>query len=319
MGDEVALLHYTVIVPLLTAAAVAWSACRVLPAQFAGRYALGIALAAGFFVGYWLLPDWAALVPTKHWQWLPYLSSAAVLGGLTLAGGVSWPERLIAYGALAVVAAWQLVPLWEELQPPRHYSVPLLAVYLAMIAAGLAVLPDRLLGPLFVGLLAASAGTVALLIAIGVSLTYGQVAAIAAAALAGCFLMSLWSKLTRRASEGSAAQLPTTIRGLIPVFIVLVGGLAFVGTIEPSPPLPAILLAPAAPLMLWLFAAGPLSRLKGLSAVAAQVTTVIVPLLIALAIVIVGGEQGESRYESSRQELAGALASAYTDAYHGRP
>jgi hypothetical protein len=272
MRADIELALYTAVPPLAAAVATAWLLWRLLPVNIAERYALGIALAVGFFIGYWLLPDnWAPLVPQKHWQWLPYLAAAAVLGGLPLAAGVSWPERLLAYGALALVAAWQFVPLWEELQPPRHYAVPLLAGYLFMLTALLTALPDRLLQSTSVALLTASAGATALLIAVGVSVKYGQVAAIAAAAMTGCFGASFIS-----------AKRALAIRGLISVFAVLVGGLAFVGTIEPTPPQPIILLAPAAPLMLWLFAAGPLARLKGSPAIAAQAAAVSIPLTIAV-------------------------------------
>jgi hypothetical protein len=70
---------------------------------------------------------------------------------------------------------------------------------------------------------------------------------------------------------------------MIPVYAVLAGGSAFVGTIEPSPPLPIILVAPAAPLVLWLFAVGPLARLKGAAATVAQFTAILLPLLIIIA------------------------------------
>jgi hypothetical protein len=282
MGKQIEPVLYTAVVPLLAAAAMAWLGRRVLPQNVAERYVLGIALAVGFFSGYWLLPnDWAPLIPTKHWHWLPYLSAAAVIGGLAATLGVSWPERLVAYGLLSLVAAWQLVPLWEELQPSRPYSVPLLASYLTVLAALLAALPDRLLGSSFVGLLVMAAGAVALMVAVGVSLKYGQVAAIAAAALAGCFGASLLAVTDK---------CPLVARGVIPVFVLLVGSLAYVGTIEPSPPIPILLVAPAAPLMLWLFAAGPMARWKGLPGIAAQSVAVGIPLAIALVWVVLRGE-----------------------------
>ena len=158
--------------------------------------------------------------------------------------------------------------------------MPLLAAYLFLLSVLLAALPDRLLESTAVGLLTVSAGATALLIAAGVSIKYGQVAALAAAALAGCFGASFYT-----------ANRAVAIRGLIPVFVVLVGGLAFVGVIEPTPPLPIILVAPAAPLMLWLFAAGPLAHLKGLPAIAAQSAAVLLPLGIAIAWVALTGEK----------------------------
>lgn len=299
MPLEIELVLYTVVAPFAAAVAIAWLARQILPVNIAERYSLGIALAVGFFTGYWLLPEWAPLVPEKHWQWLPYLAAAAVLGGLTQATGVSWVERLLAYALLALVAAWQLVPLWPELQPPRPYTISLLAGYMFLLAALVAALPDRLLGPLFVGLLTASAGAVALLIAIGFSFQYGQIAALPAAALAGCFGASFF-----------IANRVLAIRGLLPVFAVLVGGMAFVGTIEPTMPMPIFLVAPAAPLMLWLFAAGPLGRLQGISAGTAQTIAVLVPLIIALVIVALGNGEEEWGRGSSNEMLVGAVAGA---------
>jgi len=243
--------------------------------------------------------DWAPLMPEKHWQWLPYLGAAAVLGGLTQATGVSWVERLLAYGMLALVAAWQLVPLWPELQPPRPYTIPLLAGYFFLLTALLAALPDRLLGALFVGLLIASAGAVALTIALGVSFQYAQVAAIAAAGLAGCFGASFFTP--NRA---------VTIRGLIAVFVVLVGGVAFVGAIEPTTPMPIFLIPPAAPLMLLLFVVGPLARLQGIAAGMAQTIAVLVPLIIVLVIVALGRGEDEWGRGKSNKMLADVAAGA---------
>jgi hypothetical protein len=72
-------LVYTGIAPLLAAVAAAWIGRWLMPQALAERYGLGIALAAGFFSGYWLLPnDWAPLVPARHWHWLAYLPAAGV-------------------------------------------------------------------------------------------------------------------------------------------------------------------------------------------------------------------------------------------------
>jgi hypothetical protein len=290
MPADVWTILTTAVIPFTAAVAAAWIVRSLVPAEISKRYVLGFALAAGFFAGYWFLPD-AALVPSKHWHWLPYLAAVALVGGLTSASDASWTARLLAYGAVAVVAAWKLVPHWGDLQPPWHYAVPLLAGYFLLLSVLLVALPDRLLGPLFVSLLCVSAGATALLITIGFSLKYGQVAAIAAAALVGCLMATLLPKLTRRASEGPSEWLDPSIRGLVPVFAILVGGLAFVGTIDPSPPMPVMLVAPAAPLMLWLFAAGPLARLNGPPAIAAQTAAVLLPLALAIAWVVVSGEK----------------------------
>ncbi|MCI0359287.1 MAG: hypothetical protein L0211_12485 [Planctomycetaceae bacterium] len=274
----------TAVVPFVAAVAAAWVVRWLAPAEIGKRYALGFAVAGGFFTGYWLLPD-AALVPVKYWQWLPYLAAGAVLGAMTLAGGATWPERVAAHAMLALVAAWLLVPDWEVLQPPRHVAVPLLAGYFLLLMTLLTALPDRLVGPQFVALLSACAGVLGLLIAIGLSFSYGQIAAVAAAALGGAWLAALVMQRSRRGGAEPADWLTTSIRGLIPVFAILVGGLAFVGTIDPDPPMPSMLVAPVALLLLWLFGTGPLGRLQGFPAVAAQVAAVALPWIIALAIV----------------------------------
>jgi len=282
----------------LVSAAVGWLLGFVLPRELSERYRLGAALVVGFIVGNWLLTDGAPLVPSRHWHWLPHLAAgAAVIGGLTLAGGMSWPERILGYALLTIVAAWLLVPDWEELQPPRAYLIGLLAGYFTVLASLLTALPARLQAATFAALLTAAATAVALLITAEVSMTYGLPAAIAAAALAGCFVASLLTRSaskgrisTRSVSEGNPSPaLATPLRGLIPVYAVLAGGLAFVGTIEPAPPMWTIMVAPAAPLALWLFAAGPLARLRGWPAIAAQAAAVAVPLVIVLAIATIGG------------------------------
>jgi len=272
MSAEVEFALFTVAAPLAAAAATALLLARFAPATLAERYALGAALAAGFAVGYWLLADWAPLVPEQHWHWLPYVGAAAVLAAIGLAEGVSLPERWLGFALLSLVAAWQLVPLWPDLSPPRTATVPLLAGYLLLITGLLTALPDRLVGRTFVALLTTSAAATAVLVGLGVSGKLGQVAAAAAAAAAGCFAAAFFLR-----------NRETPIRGLIPVYVVLAGGSAFAGTIEPLPPLPIILIAPAAPLVLWLYAAGPLARLKGPAAIAAQCITVALPLLIAIA------------------------------------
>ena len=65
--------------------------------------------------------------------------------------------------------------------------------------------------------------------------------------------------------------------------------MAFVGAIEPRPKIYAMFLAPAAPLALWLFAAGPRARLEGWKAIAAQTAAVVAVLGAALAFVVFGG------------------------------
>lgn len=281
MSAEIEFAIYCVAAPAAVAIMAAWLLRVALAANIRERFSLPAAWAAGFFVGYALLPDGASLLPQRHWQWLPWLGLAAGLVGRSSAPSYL---SLIAWAILAAVSAWLLVPTWTTLWPPRLVTFPLLAAYLFLLMSLFGVLPNRLITRALIGYMAVSAIAVALCIAIGVSATYGRITALAAAALIGCYIAAMtpaWRPMQPDASPDSLG-----IRSLIPAFAVLVGGIAFVGTIEPKQPLPIIMLAPAAPLTLWLFAAGPLAKLQGWKAGAVQVVAVLLPLIIALAAII---------------------------------
>lgn len=270
MSTEARLILFAIAAPAAVAFAVAGLWQRLLPGDYFRRLALPVAVAMGFVAGCWLLGD-LALAPQRHRQWLPYLACAAALCGRSSAPSTwSW----IAWALLAALSSWLLVPSWDSLWPPRLEMVPLLTAYLLLLTGGLASLPPNTLGRLFAGMLSAAAAVTALLIVIGVSIKIGESGLAAAAALTGSSL-SLFLRRSR------ADAIPLT-QALAPVFSVLVGGLAFVGTIDPQVPLPIILLAPAAPLALWLFAVGPLARLQGWKVACLQSLAVLVPLTFAL-------------------------------------
>jgi hypothetical protein len=253
---------------------------RALPARLAERLALPVAVAAGFCAGYWLLGEWGELLPKRHREWLPWLAIlAATAGRSTASSYVSW----FVWAVLAALSAWVLVPTWDTLWPSRLVAVPLLAAYLLLLMVLLATLPDRLVGRLFGFLLTAAGVTVGLQIAIGVSVKIGLVALAAAAALGGCAVAAC---LRRGESQSAESPRASASLSLIPAFAVLIGGLAFLGAIEPQEPLPIILLAPAAPLMLWFFATGPLAKLQGWQAAMLQFMAVALPLGIALAVIV---------------------------------
>lgn len=296
MTAEVEIVLRTIAAPAAVAFALPWLCRRVLPIGIGKRFGLSVALAAGFCVGYFLQPD-AELIPERHWHWLPYLGLAATFVGRSNAPSYfTW----LAWAALALASASLLVPTWTKLWPPRAINIPLLAVYLLMLMSLLAALPERLHGRTFAGLLTITATSVALLVTIGVTVKIGLVGLAAAAALAGCWAFTLLpapaslnpgpqAGLGRRvgaaAKRGnSPVETPSAgiARGLIPGFAVLIGGLAYIGTITPTTPLPIILLAPLTPLALWLFAAGPLAKLHGWKSAAVQ-AAVIVPLVLMLA------------------------------------
>jgi MFS family permease len=264
--------------PILARGIAAPAAVSLVVALLLGRFASGawrryvaaIAFAAGFCAGVALIRPWDELLPSRHWQWMFYLSlAAAVVGPISAAAGLHRIERWLLLALTALVAAWLLVPTWESLQPPRLAWVPLLAGYLFLLAAALEPMA-RLLPPRnLLGLLMLSAADSAALVAAAVSLTYGLPAAAAAAALLGCSAALL---LSADADH---------VRGVIPAYAAVVGGWAFVGCVDPQVPMPLLLLAPAAPLALWCCAWGPLAKLKGAGAMAVQATAVVAVLAAA--------------------------------------
>jgi hypothetical protein len=270
MSTAIEILGYGGAVPAGVALVIAVLCRRLLPPTASERYAAAAAVASTFFIAYALLP-WTELQPKRHWQWLPYLGAAAMIAGpLALASGVSRVERWLVHLMLALTAAWLLVPAWSTLEPPRPAYIAMLTGYLLLLMTALDALPPRLLGPLFLVHLTIAAAATALALAVSVSVKFGQLAGIATAAMAGCAVSAFFSR------PHSAAQ------GSIPVFAILLGGSAFVGCIELQPPLAGILLAPAAPLALWICARGPLTRFEGVRGAAVQIAAVLIPLTIAL-------------------------------------
>ena len=123
MSPWIVFALYSVAAPAATAVAVASLSRVVAPDWLSRRFALPLGLAAGFFVGYVILPEWAAIVPVRHWHWLPWVGAAAVLGAISREGVTTTTfgsvERWPVFAALALFAAWNLVPLWPHLAPPR--------------------------------------------------------------------------------------------------------------------------------------------------------------------------------------------------------
>jgi hypothetical protein len=248
-------------------------ALRITKSEIAGRYSAGIALSAAYCVGYLLLPGWAELTPRRHWQWTFYLALiAVVLGCVASTGRPLAIQRWISFLLAALLAAWLLVPTWPDLTPPRTVWIPLLATYLLVLAATAEPLAARLPPAVFTGCCALAAACVALLIAAYVSVTYARLAGIAAAGLVGCWAASLVDRNFKALSLGLGYSL-------------MVGGLAFVGTIEPRQPLVGILVAPAAPLMLWFFTMPALHRAGATTKIVVGLALVLSALGISIGLV----------------------------------
>jgi hypothetical protein len=265
-------LFFGGVIPAAITIAVVFAANSLFAENVADRWAMAAGMSIAFIAGYAILPDWAAFWPERHWQWLPYLAAAAmVIGPVGLARGVWTAERWLLWILLAAVSAWFLVPTWQTLDPPRQVYIPLLAAYLVLLTALIDPLARRFSPNVVLAQLALAASAVAILVVAGAkSMVYGQLAGIAAAATAGCFLAAFLSSSR------------SMTRGMVSVYSVLVGGMAFVGYVEPEKPLAGMLLLPAAPAAMWLGSLGPLARLRGAAAIAVQT-------LLVVAVLVVGG------------------------------
>jgi hypothetical protein len=135
---------------------------------------------------------------------------------------------------------------------------------LFVLAAGLGPLADRVSSKVLALALTAAAMCLATMILVSVSAKHAQVTGLAAVALAGCCLHVLLF-------AGSAS-----LRSLAPLYAVLIGGWAFVGYIEPEPPLAGLLVLPAAPLALWVGRLLPFSHDTWRSTIVALVAVAVV-------------------------------------------
>ncbi len=151
---------------------------RVVKQPKVRQCALAFSASVAFLIGYWLLPDWASMVPKRHWHWLPYLGLlAAMVGPLgssphKIPIAQRWLGHLLLL-SLAFLAAWLLVPTWSRLQGVRLVYVPALAMYLFIVITCLRPLASRVPSRLFLAQLALVALAMAAIVAAFVSLRYG--------------------------------------------------------------------------------------------------------------------------------------------------
>jgi len=249
----------------------------------ARRYRPGLAFGLAVLVGYILLPSTITLVPAQFYDWIPYLGAlAAYVTGLTRAGGVLRGERWTAVYLFAPVAAWLIVPRWPELVPAWPAQWAGLAIGIVLLTALLQPLPQRLPGRAFPMWLMLTAAAVSLLVMAEVSETFGRLALLAAGALAGCGIGAL---MMQEAADW---------RGLLLPYAIVVGGYAYTGFVYPIEPLWPLLLAPAAPLALWICLWGPLTRVKGARAIALQGACVAVPLVALAAWLLAGTNDADA-------------------------
>lgn len=267
--------------PFGVAFAVQFLMSRLLPADVARRGSAPLALGLAYLVGYVLWSDRGTPVPQRHWHWFPYLAFAStVLGSAAVADGVRLVERWLLFALAAMISAWFLVPHWESLQPSRETYLVALTVGLFLLSTLLDLLPASLAGKTLPAMFALSAISVAVLDIRFFSALYGYLTIPITGALIGC--------LAVRSISGREPN----FRALIPAYSTLVGGAAFVGFVEPQPPLPGFLIAACAPLALWVCAFGPLARLRGFKAVAVRTAVVLIPLIVGAVLLLLGEESG---------------------------
>lgn len=260
-----------VLAPAIASLGIYWLSSSLLSKAAAARSAVGIGFVAGFVIGYLLLPDWAELIPSRHWHWLPWLGLA---GGVTGSIGVcaAPPKRWLLMLATSVAAAWFLVPTWPSLDPPRFIWLVALSVGLVLLIGLMDPLPPRIGGRLFLGMLSIAAVALAAMIAACVSVTYARIAGVAA-----CSLVGVWGGTYLRQSDDEIA-----VRAAIPASLIVVGGIAFVACVESERPQYGLLLLPACPLGLWISRS--IRQLSGRRATVLRIASVVIPLLVAAAV-----------------------------------
>ncbi|HEY6564858.1 MAG TPA: hypothetical protein VIY86_10205 [Pirellulaceae bacterium] len=262
-----------VVLGILFPGLVAYGIARLWPrvtSQLDSPYAMAVAFAASFVASYCVLPDWAPLVPDRHWHWLPWLACvAAAVGPLATTSVFRGHRAWIVFASLAVGSALLLIPKWESLRPSRDVWIIATILGLALMTGMLDRVAIRYPSRPFLGWLAGMALAVAIVLAACVSLNYARVALCAAAGLVGCWL-------ARGRGEGTRA-----IRGLLPAYSVAVGGIALVGCLQPTTPLWAILGLPVAPALLLSLPADPTGSRRGWKAW----LIVHVPVFLFLAVV----------------------------------
>jgi hypothetical protein len=276
------LVVYGGLIPAIGALVVFGAIRWTWPQDAARRYASSLAFAAGVFAGFVSLQANKTLVPTQFWEWLPYLGLlSAFVAGLTRAAGIFRGERWFALYLFAILAAWLTVPRWPELYPTWPAQVALFGTTVVVVAALLERLSARLPAGALPLWLTVAAAVSSVLIMAEVSVTFAQLAALPAGALAGSTIMAA---LRADADHWQGLALP---------YATLVGGYAYVAAIYPTSPLWPLAAAPLAPLALWLTALGPLARLGGWKAWLAQGVCLVVPLTLLTAMLLSGGAGGD--------------------------
>lgn len=262
------------LVPALVSAALTWLILRFVPEDAAGRYASAVGCGVGFFCGFAIL-ETTALKPTSAWHWIAWCSAAAMVAGpVCLAQGIRRSERWLVHAIVALVAALLLVP--ARILPVSGWHVVSFTVGAAGLSVFVVELGRRHSSRMLAAALCASALCAAALMGAEISLRYGQLAGVLAAALGGC-----WLGLGGRSAAGEGLM-----RGTGLLYAITLGGLMLSVFLSPGTPPWHLLLVLFAPLSLWFCGIGPVARLEGWRALLVRAAAVGVPLAVATAITV---------------------------------
>lgn len=246
------------LLPLAFAVIAAWWTRTVMLPQVAARYGASIPFAVAYVVGYIALPDFAPLVPSRHWHWLFYLVPLACgLSALNLLEGVRPWERAAWHGLLVCGAACCLVPTWETLRPARGGWMTIFALNAGGLILTLnAVVSRSARPPVSAGtpVAAKSRDSLAdfsfflLITSLVVAGLIGAFVSLTLARVAGLGVLASASVLLARIFLGNTGDL----RGIMPAFVVATCGMSLAGCLDPRTPLLGLLVTPWAPAMMGL-------------------------------------------------------------------
>jgi hypothetical protein len=245
IGQVLEIFGVAAFVALATALCLMWLGQRHLPAGLTSRVVLPGAIAIAYFAGYAVLPrSFASFVPQQgqSWPWLPYLGFVAAAISAVFPYFVRISTRLIALITISGMAGALLSPTWAVYGFTRDSLGIFLAFYL--LAIGLPLLNLLSFRSALPGLWFLL--TIAILNTLAIGANYGirhaQLAALPAGALMGV-------SLALRAGPKDAER---AFERLAPVFVTLVGGIAWLACVEPDPPQPILLAIPLLTWAIWL-------------------------------------------------------------------
>lgn len=240
---------------------------RLLSDDVGERWTPALSLLAGLMTGYGLL-SLGPLAPDAHWHWLPFvLAGATITGPVTALSELKSFERLLLVALISTVAAWFLVPEWDDLDPSRTTWLCGFVIFSVLLTSLLHPLERRRTGPLLPIVLWATLTAAAVVLALSGSLRFAQIALAGAASLFAIAIVALW-----RRDQSSTV-------GLSLPFCLLTIGILLIGRVNTFSDVPwaSWLLVPMAPASLWLTSIGPVSRWTGLRRTAAEL---LLPILI---------------------------------------